>query len=834
MSDLSKPAIPTVGVKVDADVRRALTAIKDYLLQVYALKSTAFGGEAQSLSDNASGDVSKIVNDAINKIPVDPGTTIPQPASLTAQGLYNTIMLRWSTPASGMYAWLANTEVWWNEVDDLETASLLSVIPYTVSLYLHTAPDTTLSATYYYWVRFVSTANRKGPWNSAAGVSGRTVDDVAYLLDVLRGEISESELATELSSQIAGYGEAISALNAQVADLSSTPPYDEWEPYDAGDMVTYNGKLYKAIAQTTGNLPTNTSYWQLVGEYASLGDAVAAYAVMLSDHDVRISSNSGSITSLSATVTTLGANVAENTAAIQNEATARANADSAEATARTTLAARVTAAEGNIATNAASIQTETTARVNADSALSQSIATLSSTVGDHTTSIQTHASSINGLEGKYTVKIDNNGYVSGFGLASTANNGIPTSEFQVRADRFSITNPNATQATISSLTRSNTTATLTTSTAHNLIAGESFSVRGVENDTNWNASYRVLTKPSSTQITFTVANTLTTPATGTSMKCAKSEIPFIVDDSRVYMDTAMIKTATITSAQIQTLGVDKLVAGGTPENPSYITAALITDGAITNAKIGDLIQSADGTSWSINKNGGIDARNITIKDPDGTVILQSGGNLDYTRVGGTKPPADADKTSENTSAGIANQGSFATLSKITGVNASTYIESAAIGTALIKDAAVETIKIGENAVTVPASAYTIGSITLSSLNTWYTIQSVALDSIGQPVVLISTFNFPSGTYGGASARRYYLRYVLNGSTVLYSSNGSFSGTYDSTGEMYYYGDIIVTTTVSSINNPNGTNTFSLQLYRSSSLYPSVVENRYLTAIGLKR
>jgi hypothetical protein len=43
-----------------------------------------------------------------------------------------------------------------------------------------------------------------------------------------------------------------------------------------------------------------------------------------------------------------------------------------------------------------------------------------------------------GTQAQYTVKIDNNGYVSGFGLSSTYNNSTPFSEFIVRADRFSI------------------------------------------------------------------------------------------------------------------------------------------------------------------------------------------------------------------------------------------------------------------------------------------------------------------------------------------------------------------------------------------------------------
>jgi uncharacterized protein YoxC len=89
---------------------------------------------------------------------------------------------------------------------------------------------------------------------------------------------------------------------------------------------------------------------------------------------------------------------------------------------------------------------KTTVLESASSSQATSINTLVSTVGDHSTSISTQSSSIDGLEGKYTVKIDNNGHVTGYGLASTTNTGTPTSEFMVVADKFSIA-PVATSAT---------------------------------------------------------------------------------------------------------------------------------------------------------------------------------------------------------------------------------------------------------------------------------------------------------------------------------------------------------------------------------------------------
>ena len=68
---------------------------------------------------------------------------------------------------------------------------------------------------------------------------------------------------------------------------------------------------------------------------------------------------------------------------------------------------------------------------------------IATTVSGHTATITTYGDSINGLEGKYGVTIDVNGYVSGFVM----NNGSGSSSFRVNADYFSVTKPGATAAT---------------------------------------------------------------------------------------------------------------------------------------------------------------------------------------------------------------------------------------------------------------------------------------------------------------------------------------------------------------------------------------------------
>lgn len=46
--------------------------------------------------------------------------------------------------------------------------------------------------------------------------------------------------------------------------LNPTGAYNAITAYAKGDSVSYNGSSYVAIAATTGNLPTNATFWQLI------------------------------------------------------------------------------------------------------------------------------------------------------------------------------------------------------------------------------------------------------------------------------------------------------------------------------------------------------------------------------------------------------------------------------------------------------------------------------------------------------------------------------------------------------------------------------------------
>lgn len=233
-------------------------------------------------------------------------------------------------------------------------------------------------ASRYYWIRHVSTSSIQGPWNSGTGTLGQTATDVAHQLNVLSGAITSSELATSLATPI---GNLPANTNSSISTLQSQI-----------------NNLSTVAAWASG---TSYSVNDLVTFSGNLYEAVQAHTASSSNQPSGSSSNNSYWTYVGA-YTSLAAAVAGNTSDITDINYISSSSNSAAAVA---------------------------------------IKSLDSTVGGHTLTISNQTNSINGLEGQYSVKIDNNDHVSGFGLSSSAVDGTPTSAFIIRADKFAIIDP---------------------------------------------------------------------------------------------------------------------------------------------------------------------------------------------------------------------------------------------------------------------------------------------------------------------------------------------------------------------------------------------------------
>lgn len=148
------------------------------------------------------------------------------------------------------------------------------------------------------------------------------------------------------------------------------------------------------------------------------------------------------------------------------------------------------------------------------------------------TESDTRATADGKLFAQWSVKIDANGYVSGFGLATDNSNGTSFSDFMVRADRISFVSPSPTTTpysrTISTVTVSGSTATITFTASHNFVVYEWVQFTGFTGDVRWNGTWQVKTV-TSTQITVTVPSelqailTTTTASTGTRLVARKAD-----------------------------------------------------------------------------------------------------------------------------------------------------------------------------------------------------------------------------------------------------------------------------------------------------------------------
>jgi len=122
-----------------------------------------------------------------------------------------------------------------------------------------------------------------------------------------------------------------------------------------------------------------------------------------------------------------------------------------------------------------------------------------------------------------------------------------------------------------------------------------------------------------------------------------------------------------------------IVSGGNV----FIGSAFIEDASITNAKIGNIIQSNNytpATGWKINKDGSAEFSNITIRDSEGNILLSSGAGV----VG----------VGEVNAEDVVGLGAIALIDQITSANVSTYIAAAAIGEVHVVDGAITNAKIG--------------------------------------------------------------------------------------------------------------------------------------------
>lgn len=185
----------------------------------------------------------------------------------------------------------------------------------------------------------------------------------------------------------------------------------------------------------------------------------------------------------------------------------------------------------------ARIQSEASARANADADIVDYVNTFQQSINGNTASVQTLTTLTDGLKAQYMVKLDVNGYVSGFGLY---NQGPGASGFVIHSDFFAIGKPGQ-------------------GTKYPFIIGTVNGITSIVLDGE----------------TFIADATITT-----------AKIKNLAVDSAKIADLS-VGTAKIANAAVSTAKINDLAVTTAKIALLAVGSANITDAAITSAKIGD-------------------------------------------------------------------------------------------------------------------------------------------------------------------------------------------------------------------------------------------------------
>lgn len=433
---MPRRAIAAVPTGVDAKLRPMLHTAREALLELSGGAGDPLqrAVRIQDLVDSGialrrpivSGGYASLVP---NPSPA-PSITPPQPTSVAATGTFTAIILDWDAP---VYAGHSHAEILRSLTPTFADAEVVGIALAAVYQDYVSTDDT-----YYYWVRYVSSSTIRGP--ASAMASAARVADPSFILDQLIGLIDETHLVTTLNDRIDLIDGPDTLLNSVSYKVLQ----------EANARIAADSSLNTAIInETTARTDADSVFTQNFTLLGAKNGGSTAWQLDASTVEVRNDADTGWVAignKFSSLVSRMGTAEAD----IISEASTRATADSAFASNFTLLGA--TALGGTVWDLDMS-----TVRVDADgggkTAIGSRLTQIQSDIDGNTAAVATKASiaTVTALDGRvvtieaeYTVKIDINGYVTGYGLSSVGGpTGTPTSTFAILADRFIVGFPSS-------------------------------------------------------------------------------------------------------------------------------------------------------------------------------------------------------------------------------------------------------------------------------------------------------------------------------------------------------------------------------------------------------
>lgn len=388
-------------------------------------------------------DIGSLYSESVETVLNGKTTLPPTVAALTTESLVFAIKVKWQIPQGVSTADLQRTEIWYGKTADLAMATKLGdyAYPQTDLTMMGLAAGTSL----FFWARLVDRTGNIGPWfPSGSGVNGQASSDASPILDLIAGQISETQLGKHLLDRIelidgSGSGSVNDRLDntrkelqALVDQVTDALLYDAARTYASGEFVRQENHLYQAIQAVPANSPpANAAYWLDIGSLVQTSNALA---LQIQQNKTAIETVDGKVTSTAQKTDGVYAQVnpkmagdeqtsfagddvsmagtwsvmsaiaegdiaqAMKTDALevrvnQNRASIT-NVDSASASRDEALAQRVTRLDARVSQNKASITNVDSASASRDEAIAQRVTQLDAKVNNNSASIDTRLTTL--------------------------------------------------------------------------------------------------------------------------------------------------------------------------------------------------------------------------------------------------------------------------------------------------------------------------------------------------------------------------------------------------------------------------------------------------------
>lgn len=226
------------------------------------------------------------------------------------------IGIKWAFPAGAEDT--QRTELWYGPANNLQAATKLADLAYPQADYR--MQSLLAGATLFFWARLVDRTGNIGPFYPVVnGVMGQASSDAGPILEQIKGQIDETSLGQLLNERINlidgnGPGSVNGRIEAAKDELEGlinqivdALEYDPSKAYTLGNIVRVGQHLYQARGDVpAGMSPPNGTYWFDIGTVAQTVDALALQiqqnSATITQHGQDITAQASQLNAVKATV----------------------------------------------------------------------------------------------------------------------------------------------------------------------------------------------------------------------------------------------------------------------------------------------------------------------------------------------------------------------------------------------------------------------------------------------------------------------------------------------------------------------------------------------------